>query len=639
MKKNISRALIISAMTFAFLEVSAFQINDDVETTKKLKKEYPEESWVATRFQSHYNFIEGRRGALPIVENTEELQTITLNTIEKCRLAWFYDDNSKISSEKITYKNGRKVIYDKVCGNFENEGVFYSDAKVCVFQLNNQKIGDVVYTNLSQTYNDVRYFTKVFFHEKYPIEEREIFFSIPTGMVIDLVEVNFEGYKIEKTKIENAKEKSTEYKYIIRKIPGLDTEENTLGPAHIYPHLLIMAKSYTLNGKPQKIISSVDDLYEWYTELAGKTQNDPASLASLVKQLTSNAKTDIEKVKNIFYWVQDNIRYIAFEDGIAGFKPEEAQGVFLKKYGDCKGMANLTKAMLQIAGLDGRLTWIGTSRLPYTFQTPCLGINNHMICTWISGDKKYFLDPTEKFIAFDKYAARIQNQQVLIENGKKYILDKIPESNYEPNLIEYKEQLSIIDQKMVGKARIKVNGESKVEFLRLYDLLRNDKKSTALHNVLTRNDKNIDVENIKTSDLQNREAELSIDYDISASNRINKFGDDLYIEIDLQKNYQALTFDDKRVNNYTFHQKIYQKNQVIIEVPDQYKIKHLPADMSFKNDDFSFFVSFINKGNQIFYNKTIIINKGLIKKSQFKIWNNAIAELNKIYEDQIILTH
>ena len=65
----------------------------------------------------------------------------------------------------------------------------------------------------------------------------------------------------------------------------------------------------------------------------------------------------------MFYWVQDNIRYIAFENGIMGFKPDAAQNVLNKKYGDCKGKANLLKEMLKLAGYDARLTWIGTSDL------------------------------------------------------------------------------------------------------------------------------------------------------------------------------------------------------------------------------------------------------------------------------------
>jgi hypothetical protein len=78
----------------------------------------------------------------------------------------------------------------------------------------------------------------------------------------------------------------------------------------------------------------------FFSELS---KNDTKSLQTILNQLVAGKSSDEEKVKSIYYWVQDNIRYIAFEEVIAGFKPEAAQTVFSNKYGDCKGMANLTK--------------------------------------------------------------------------------------------------------------------------------------------------------------------------------------------------------------------------------------------------------------------------------------------------------
>ena len=101
-------------------------------------------------------------------------------------------------------------------------------------------------------------------------------------------------------------------------------------------------------------------------------KDDTAVIKEKTLELTANAKSDEEKIRNIYYWVQDNIRYIAFEDGIAGFKPDEANNVLTKRYGDCKGMANLTRQMLKAAGFDARLTWIGTNHISYDYSTPSL---------------------------------------------------------------------------------------------------------------------------------------------------------------------------------------------------------------------------------------------------------------------------
>ncbi|MEI9945444.1 MAG: transglutaminase-like domain-containing protein [Chitinophagaceae bacterium] len=97
-----------------------------------------------------------------------------------------------------------------------------------------------------------------------------------------------------------------------------------------------------------------------------------------------------KRSKRFFNWVQHNIRYIAFEDGIAGFKPAKANDVLNKKYGDCKGMANLTRGLLQALGFDARLCWIGTNYIAYDYSTPSMAVDNHMICALIYNGKKIF---------------------------------------------------------------------------------------------------------------------------------------------------------------------------------------------------------------------------------------------------------
>ena len=129
-------------------------------------------------------------------------------------------------------------------------------------------------------------------------------------------------------------------------MPAYAHESSAPNHALSYPHIITVSKAYTENGRRQVLFESVKDLYAWYRSICDSTGNDASLLKDKVAELTAGKKTDLEKIESLFYWVQDNIRYIAFEDGIMGFKPDAAQNVFKKKYGDCKGKANLLKEML-----------------------------------------------------------------------------------------------------------------------------------------------------------------------------------------------------------------------------------------------------------------------------------------------------
>jgi len=343
-------------------------------------------------------------------------------------------------------------------------------------------------------------------------------------------------------------------------------------------------------------------------------------------------------VESIFYWVQDNIRYIAFENGIMGFKPDAAQNVFKNKYGDCKGKANLLKTMLTIAGFDARLTWIGTSDLPYDYSLPSLAVDNHMICTVILNGKHYFLDGTEEFIALNDYAQRIQGKQVLIEDGQRHILDRIPEFTAERNKEIRINKMTVTDNTITGSATNEYNGESKISVQSAYASIRNDKKSESLSSFVRSGNSNIEVSNITNSDFSDRQKPLQLKYDFKANNQVTKTGNELYIVMDWDKDFADLDIPADRKNDYEFDQKYYLTEQSELSIPAGYKVDYVPAAFKKSSPGYSFEGTFLNKGKTILYTKTIVINKPILKKSDFESWNSFIADINKFYNDQVVLT-
>ena len=143
----------------------------------------------------------------------------------------------------------------------------------------------------------------------------------------------------------------------------MKNERSAPGPTYYVPHILVLSKSAEVKGNNHVYFKTVKEQYDWYKSLVDQTGNDEKMIKEKTEELVSGLKTDEEKVKKIFQWVQDNIRYIAFENGIAGFRPEKAQEVLRKKYGDCKGMANLLMVMLHSINLDARRCWIGTKHI------------------------------------------------------------------------------------------------------------------------------------------------------------------------------------------------------------------------------------------------------------------------------------
>ncbi len=548
----------------------------------------------------------------------------------------FYNDHIKVEDYELKYASGKSLKKESVCGNYEVESIFYSDAKVCSYKFNFLYEATEVSFRSKSRYDDPRYLTKIFFHDDDPADVRQINITVPSTVNVELVEKNFAGFDIKKS-VEQIGG-NTVYKYSAKGLPAMKGEDNSLGTLYQYPHLIVLTKDFTTPSGKKTVISSVDDLYKWYASLVKEVKNDPTPLKEEVQRLVTGAKTPEEKMKAIYYWVQDNIKYIAFEDGIAGFKPEPAQNVYANRYGDCKGMANLTKEMLKLAGLDARLTWIGTNRIPYNYDLPSLCVDNHMICTVYLNDKQYTLDSTEKYVALDKNAERIQGKEMLIENGEKFIRKKVPVSDPNSNLVTRKETLVLEGETLKGQGELTLNGEAKKNILYYSTNVKQEDQKKVFDNLAVAEYSNTDKVEITNAPPVDREKPLEVKYSFTLNNKVSKFDKDLYVDLDWNKSYQNLKMEEDRISDYYFNRKVKLKTSKKFKLPAGYRVTHLPKGMSRKNPDFSFEVSYKQIGNEVVYDNEITVYRGIVKKDSFSIWNECIKELKENYNDQIVLT-
>jgi len=619
---------------------------EDVQMAKQLKEKYKGKDLAVVSLRSKdeisFALATSKQLKAPVLayqQASHNLMSVKDN--HRFSDAIFYNDQSQILELKGKALRGKPVYISSDYRNYEQDGIFCSDAKLCVFSFPFEKKGEKIELTFEKRYYDVKYLTSVYFHDQFPIEEKTISFSVPSWLTIELKEMNFTGYDVVKSVIDDPKKDAKIYSFTAKNLRAMKNEEDAPNPAFNYPHVLVLCKAYrSKDNSEHKLFESVKDLYGWYSSLVKEVKNDNTLLKPVVDRLTASQKTDLEKVEAIFYWVQDNIRYIAFEQGIMGFKPETAQNVFKNKFGDCKGMANLTKEMLKTAGYDARLTWIGTRDIPYDYSIPSLGVDNHMICTVILDGKKYFLDGTEDYIAINDYAHRIQSKQVLIEDGDNYILDRIPEFTADRNKGDVTITMSVEGDVIKGHFKNVVNGEEKVSVQGGLASIRSDDKQDALKKYFSRKSSNIQLSNVTTSDLEDRQRPLEVNYDFQLQNHVTAISDkEIYVLLDKDKEYSEWDIDTaERVNDYQISHKVYVSSKTIFTVPAGYKVEYMPDPVEKKYPDFNFSLKYELIRNTIVYTKKITLDNAIIKKSDFNNWNSCIKELRKSYKDPVQLS-
>jgi Transglutaminase-like superfamily len=584
-----------------------------------------------------YRFVKGNKENPVQVKQSMENSYLCNDYRTSIPVVEFYNNEIEINDVDIKINGDKIKGFTPKYDYYSVDGIFFSDAKVCYFTLPLEKKGTTSKVKLERTILDPRYFTNIFFTEPYFIEKKEVNIVVPHWMKVEIKEYNFNGYNI--TRQVNNKSDEDIYTYLIQNAPALKDEDDSPGPTHIAPHLLIMNKYAEFGDSRITYFNTLADQYNWYRQLVKQIGNDATSIKAKAEELTKGMSDDMQKVKTIYQWVQDNVRYIAYEDGIAGFKPDKAQEVLRKKYGDCKGMGNLMAEMLKAIGLDGRICWLGTNHIAYDYSTPSLGVDNHVICAWLYKGKTYFLDATEKYIGFGETAERIQGRQVLIEDGDKYILQNIPVATQTQNTAFEKRTLSINGNNLEGKVLQSWKGESKEWLLSQLHEIKKEKQEDALKEFLAKGRNNYQISNLKIINMNDYNADLKIEYDLLFKDAVSTFDKETYIDIDDRKDFTNMKFDtSKRKLPYLFPYKGDILFEVELQLPKDARPGSLPTAFKIEQPEYSMNGSYVADKSKITYKREIMLKKTWVPKQNFIKWNADIDKLNEFYNNQLTIT-
>lgn len=542
-------------------------------------------------------------------------------------------DPTKLKKEKVT-KFKTEDVY--------NGSYFFHDNKQIAFDFTGTEAGTKTSLSYREVIKNPKFMGSAFLTSYLPTLKSEYSVSYPSNVEVLFKVFNAEGLDYKHTKTEKGGITTLTWK--TENQDAYKRHSNAPNLRYYTPHVVAYIGKIELQDTTIQALPNLDGLYNWYYSLVKEVNADEDStLKAITQEITAGVTSKDEKARIIFNWVQDNIKYVAFEDGMGGFIPRPAASVCRKRYGDCKDMASIITDMMRYAGEEANITWVGSDELPYDYTeiaTPV--VDNHMIASYRNEKNEVvILDAVGTYTPYGYPTGFIQGKQALIAKGEgKYEVFRIPVVSKEMNQENDFISMRLNKGKLEGTGKIEAHGYQKYGYVyKLGNMSNNEEQRNYIESYLEKGSNKFRVDEASFSGLQNRDTSLTIEYKFNLDSYINSSDDETYVNLNLDRDFKnskldieerggvARKFDHKMDMNYT----------VEFEIPSGSSVSYVPENAEAKHKGFGFSIKYLNKGNKITLQKNIYVDTLFIEEGQFEDWNKMIKQLKKAYKEVVII--
>lgn len=615
-----------------------------VNQLPQLQAKYPSENAVFTIRQEVATVSPDANGINISIANKEDLVLLTdqVNGYNERKIYFSsFTSISNIVAKTFSADNNVTVARDIAITNEISPGTFFDDYKAHRVLFPNLQKGSKLSLSYVEKMTEPRFFSRYFFSSYAPTELSEYSVIAAEG-----VKLRWKMYGLKEGEYEytqTTQGRNTIHTWRVKNVKRMDTEPDAPAYSYYAPHVVVLIDSYTWKGKTTQLLADEKALYTWYYSLVEKVNAEESpEVKKVADSLTHNLTSDAEKVKAVFYWVQDHIKYVAFEDGMGGFIPRESKLVCSRRFGDCKDMASIITSLCHAAGVKNvYLTWIGTRDIPYTYEdVPAPMSDNHMIATFVENGKYYFLDGTGRNLPFGTPTAMIQGKEALIGMGPdKFEVVKVPSIGIEQNRRIDTIEINVAKNMLQGTGKAVLAGYDKIDFAyRINGLNDQKKKDEYLTGLVSKGNNKFTSGDFITRYFTDRSRPAEVTYNWQLPDYARENGNEIYINMHLNKWFRNDLLDaSKRSVARELEYKYHDTFVYILNIPAGYKPTYVPEGLRYEHPLFNFDIHYTAKNGKIICEQSVTINTLLITPADFDDWNKMVKQLNKIYTESVIL--
>ncbi|OCA73229.1 DUF3857 domain-containing protein [Chryseobacterium arthrosphaerae] len=551
-----------------------------------------------------------------------------------------YQKGDGISNVKVTiYDEAGKKVKSFSKSDFtdfanNSNGVFYSDNRVLVLP----------YTSAHYPYT-VDFSYELTDENTIFIPDFEPFSSTNTSLEEGQFKIiNKSGIEL-RTKIYPSKYNyasvtesgsGAEKTYTFKNVPAIENALLMPDPVKILPKVDFSLAQFNLAGKKGSL-NNWKDFGTWcYTNLIEPVAASGPAIKAEVAALKLEGSTE-DKVRKLYQHMQSKTRYIYVGLGIGGWLPMQPDEVHRKGYGDCKGLTNYMKVLLNEAGIPSTYCVINSSTSSVSFDPdfPSMG-GNHAILMVPTEKGNIWLENTSQQTAFNHLSYHTTDRNVLAMTPKGIELINTPAYKAEENREKQMLKININeDNSITGEGNFFYTGNQYDTNLRFANLDPKEKNDAIKNRFNVLNFEKIEVKNFNND---RNKAVITYDLDFKTNNFSKNAGSSILFRAIPILEPEVYKTDESRELPFEIWQSYQDDHDIAFTIPKGYKIDEIPGDSNISSEFGNYTLSFVKDNGQIKVTRKIQINKGIYPKEKYNDYVNFRKKIMNMDNSKILIT-
>jgi len=571
---------------------SSYIISEDITfTIKSMKKSiyyYKKNIWIGDEYGKSFGYF---------VELEDEYHRI--KSI-KCRLL---DKNGRVI-KKVKKKNIKKIAASPGY-------VLYSGDTYSIIDVEHHSIPYMI-----EYESEIEISSLFFWPNWYPQANLKCRSSSYTLIIPASIEFDYKTKGAISSPIILTEGNKKKYHWVLKNIPEYEDEYLSAPEDKISIALLFEPEKVFLNGVGGKF-DTWKNFGFWYNNLIGGQKD----LKAVISEINPNdMKSNENKAQILLSYIQNNMRYVAMEEGIHSWKPHKSSQVLANSYGDCKDLTTFYINQLNLLNIKAYPVLLRTRMNGIVDPEMVTNQFNHVIACVIIDNDTHWVDCTAKYNTIYDLPYQVEGCNVLIINDYGGQLVRTPNSKHDENTLHIKAEVKVDSNgNAIFNGEMKSTGNYAQNYRAVFIPENNQERKKTLTRWLSDYTPNIKLTNMQFHDFEDYFKNPIVKFNFNADKYATKGQNRLFINPNF---YHRLEFEgekpEKRTMAVIYNYPFETIDSITYYLPDNLQIEYLPKPKEINTEFGSYKLLMKYEDDKLVFYRKRIIKKRLIQVSEYR---------------------